>query len=430
MNSKKTNVFTKSLTYKKGRDKVKKQKEENDPLLNCIFFSKYKTLKKLGEGSFGKVYKAVHDEEYFALKMEDASLNHNLLENESIILDYLKGPNIPRFEKYGFDKKYNILVMQLLDKSLDYFFHKLKPFSIKTTAMLGYQMINILKYIHDKHIIHRDIKPDNFAMGLKELNATLYIVDFGLAKKYRSSRTLKQLPFTKRKKLTGTARYASINALQGYEQSRRDDLESVGYVLMYFLRGNLPWQNIRVKNKDEKYKKIWMKKKEISSQELGNNFPSEFTEILEYFKNLEYTEEPDYEMCCNKLLSVLEKDNSKLDFIYDWTTNAHLKERAKLNKNTNKNKNGLTITNANVKENNNFFLTNLNLKNDKNIFIKNIINQHSVEDTEEIENEEVKTNNIEENKKQTDSNLSNKADIDEFDSPCLQQTNESKCCRM
>ena len=430
MNSKKTNVIVKSLTLKKDQEITKEQKEEKDPLLNNVFFSKYKTLKKLGEGSFGKVYKAIYDGKYFALKMEDASLNHNLLENEAILLEYLKGPNIPKYEEFGFNKEYHILVMQLLDKSLDYFFHKLKPFSIKTTAILGYQMINILKYIHNKHIIHRDIKPDNFAMGLKELNATLYIVDFGLAKKFRSSKTLKQLPLTKKKKLTGTARYASINALQGYEQSRRDDLESVGYVLMYFLRGNLPWQNLKVKNKDEKYQKIWIKKKETSSQELGKNLPSEFAEILDYFKKMEYTEDPDYEMCCSKLLSILEKDNSKLDFVYDWTTNANLKERTKLKKNKKHNK--LTLANTNKVENNNFFLTNLNIKNDKNIIFRNFTNPHveDIENVEEVENEKVKTINIEENKKKTESDISNKANIDEFDSPCLQPTNETKCCQM
>ena len=304
--------------------------EEKDPLLDCVFFSKYKTILKLGEGSFGKVYKAVYDGEYYALKMEDASQSHNLLENEATILEYLQGSNIPKFVSYGYNKAHNILIMQLLDKSLDDFFCQLKSFSIKTTAMLGYQMINILKYIHDKHIIHRDIKPDNFSMGPKELNAHLYIVDFGLAKKYRSSRTLKQLPLTKRKGLTGTARYASINALQGYEQSRRDDLESVGYVLMYFLRGNLPWQNIKSKTKDEKYQSILKIKKDISSKELGKNFPLEFSEILDYFKKLEYEENPDYAMCCNKLLSVLEKEKLKFDYVYDWTTYANLKERIKL----------------------------------------------------------------------------------------------------
>ena len=395
--------------------------EEKDPLLDCLFFSKYKTIQKLGEGSFGKVYKAVYDGEYYALKMEDASQNYNLLEIEAAILQYLQGPNIPKFESFGYNKAHNILVMQLLDKSLDDFFCQLKSFSIKTTAMLGYQMINILKYIHDKHIIHRDIKPDNFAMGLNELNATLYIVDFGLAKKYRSSRTLKQLPLTKRKRLTGTARYASINALQGYEQSRRDDLESTGYVLMYFLRGNLPWQNIKTKTIDEKYQSILKIKKDTSSKELGKNFPSEFSEILDYFKKLEYEENPDYAMCCNKLLSVIEKEKLKFDYVYDWTTYANLKERIKLKKNFNRFRSSVTITNINIKEN-------------RNTYMRKYSVNHCIEDIDDFEKAKIKVMDKNKNKtktkKKSDSNISNKANIDENDSAGIVPKNESCCCTM
>lgn len=139
--------------------------------------------------------------------------------------------------------------------------------------MLGIQMISRLEYIHNKHIIHRDMKPDNFVMGIDENSGVVYLIDFGLAKKYRSSRTLQHIRYSNNKKLTGTARYASVNALRGVEQSRRDDLEAVGYVLMYFLRGILPWQGLKVDKKEDRYKKIYEKKKVTTAEELCVGFP-------------------------------------------------------------------------------------------------------------------------------------------------------------
>ena len=303
------------------------EENEKDPIIGKVFFSKYKATKKLGEGSFGKVYQAEYNGQNYAIKMEYKEKEQGLLEIEATIMSYLKGPNIPYIKSYGYSGDFNVLVMQLLDKSLEDLINKYTTFSIKTTAMLGYQMVNILQYIHDRHIIHRDIKPDNFVMGAKEDNAKLYILDFGLAKKYRSSRTLIQYPYIKKKKLTGTARYASIHALEAYEQSRRDDLESIGYVLMYFLRGNLPWQGLKVRSKENRYKKILEKKRETSSEELCKDFPHEFFEYVDYTRNLEYEQDPDYDFLRKKFQDVLKGLNEELDYIYDWTTSTDLKKR-------------------------------------------------------------------------------------------------------
>ena len=131
---------------------------------------------------------------------------------------------------------------------------------MKTIALLGYELIPIIKWIHDKNIIHRDIKPDNISIGDDD-PCKIYFLDFGLAKKYRSSKTMVHNPMLKNLKLTGTARYASINALAGYEQSRRDDCESFGYVLAYLYRGGLPWMGMRARTKEEKYNKILNLKK-------------------------------------------------------------------------------------------------------------------------------------------------------------------------
>ena len=324
---KKNNVENQESSSSSSSSESSSSKESKKTITNQIFFKKYRCIKKLGEGSFGMIYKAEYNDEYFALKFEDRLKGSNLLESEAAIMSYLKGPNIPYVKSFGFSGNYQILVMQLLGKSLEDIFTIKKKFSLKTICLLAFQMISVLEYIHNKHIIHRDIKPDNFVMGLDDLSQFCYLLDFGLAKKYRSSSTLEHYPFINRKKLTGTARYASINALRGYEQSRRDDLESVGYVLMYLLRGDLPWQGMKGKTKEERYKNILQKKIETKSNELCLGYPEELQTYIDYTRNLEYTEQPDYDMLRKLFNSIMKREKYKLDYIYDWTTKEELRMR-------------------------------------------------------------------------------------------------------
>ncbi len=156
-------------------------------------------------------------------------------------------------------------------------------------------------------------------MGIGQSCKLLYLIDFGLAKKYRSSKNLQHIQFKNNKKLTGTARYASINALRGVEQSRRDDLEAIGYVLLYFLRGSLPWQGLKVDKKEDRYRKIYEKKKATSPEELCLNFPVEFCQYITYCRNLAFEQEPDYNYLRGLFKKIMDMYGYKTDFDFDWS---------------------------------------------------------------------------------------------------------------
>ena len=314
-----------------------------DSMIGTLVFDRYRLIKKLGSGSFGCIYSAEYENQYYAIKLENKNNGQNLLENEAYIMSYLNGPGLPAVKSYGYSSRHNILVMELMGKSLEDIFETfvVKKMSVRCVCNIAYQMMEIMEYIHKKHIIHRDIKPDNFVVGRGEKKKYIYILDFGLAKKYRSSRTLKHNPMNKNKNLIGTARYASINALNGVTQSRRDDLEAIGYVLMYFLRGRLPWQGIPVKNKEERYRKIMEKKMETSAEELCEGFPPEFVNYVNYTRNLGYEQDPDYAFLKYLFINILKKDRQIIDCYYDWDkeTITYFRDFANFKKKEKKDKN-------------------------------------------------------------------------------------------
>ena len=294
--------------------------QNDDPMIGKLIFDRYRLIKRLGSGSFGSIYSAEYENKLYAIKLEERNKGQNLLENEAYIMSYLHGPGLPLVKSFGYSSKHNILVMELMGKSLEDIFESfiVKKMSTRCVCNIGYQMIELLEYIHNKHVIHRDIKPDNFVIGLNEKRKYIYILDFGLSKKYRSSKTLKHYQIVKSKNLTGTARYASINALNGLTQSRRDDLEAVGYVLMYFLRGRLPWQGIPVKNKEDRYRKIMEKKMATPAEVLCDGYPQEFTDYINYTRNLQYEQDPNYDFLKGLFTNVLKRDGLKIDCFYDW----------------------------------------------------------------------------------------------------------------
>ena len=176
------------------------------------------------------------------------------------------GVGIPFVRWYGTECDYNAMVIDLLGPSLeDLFNYCNRKFTYKTVLLLADQLICRIEYIHARCFIHRDIKPDNFLMGIGRRGSQVNVIDFGLAKKYRDPRTHLHIPYRENKNLTGTARYASVNTHLGIEQSRRDDLESLGYVLIYFCRGSLPWQGLKAATKRQKYDRI-MEKNDYSKQ--------------------------------------------------------------------------------------------------------------------------------------------------------------------
>ena len=158
-------------------------------------------------------------------------------------------------------------------------------------------------------------------MGIGNSISVVYLIDFGLAKKYRSSKNLQHIQFKNNKKLTGTARYASINALRGVEQSRRDDLEAIGYVIMYFLKGSLPWQGLKVDKKEDRYKKIYEKKKVTTPEELCAGFPIEFTQYITYCRKLGFEDEPDYSYLKSLFAKVITSIGQENDYVFDWIVN-------------------------------------------------------------------------------------------------------------
>lgn len=301
-----------------------------------IVAGKYRIIRKIGSGSFGDIYLGINitNGEEVALKMESLTARHPQLMYEYKLYKVLiGGVGIPHIRYFGQERNYNVLVMDLLGPSLEDLFNFCsRHFTIKTVLMLVDQMIGRLEYLHMKNFIHRDIKPDNFLMGIGRHCNKLFMIDFGLAKKYRDFRTRIHIMYREDKNLTGTARYASINAHLGIEQSRRDDMESLGYVMMYFNRGSLPWQGLKATNKKQKYEKISEKKMSTPIEVLCKGFPAEFAMYLNYCRSLRFDEGPDY-MYLRQLFRILFRTlNHQYDYTFDWTM---LKQRGILKGGTN-----------------------------------------------------------------------------------------------
>ena len=299
--------------------------DEEDIFIGETVFNEYKLLKKIGQGSFGSIYEAesLTSKKLYAIKLEDMKQNQNILEEESIILSYLNMPRVPRIKSFGYKGTFIILVMELLGKSLDKIFNELpsKKMTLRCVCNIALQLLSILEIMHNNNVIHRDIKPGNIAIGINEKSKYIYLLDFGLSKKYIDDETNKHYKFEKNNKLIGNARYSSINALEGGTQSRRDDLESLGYLLLFFLLGRLPWQGYVSNSKEDKYYKITEIKKKTTAKELCENLPIQFEQYIIYTRNLKYEATPDYNYLKNLFHALLKQNNWPFDYYYDWDVN-------------------------------------------------------------------------------------------------------------
>mmetsp|Transcript_36241 Transcript_36241/g.79105 ORF Transcript_36241/g.79105 Transcript_36241/m.79105 type:complete len:369 (+) Transcript_36241:44-1150(+) len=281
---------------------------------------RFRLGRKIGSGSFGEVHLGTGPGgEEVAIKMEPIGAKHpQLLMEARIYKTMADGAGIPKVHWCGADRDHVVLVMELLGPSLEDLLGKCGGrFSLKTVLMLAEQMLNRIEFVHGKSFLHRDIKPDNFLVGLGRGNE-VFMIDFGLGRRYKDARTGAHIGYREGKSLTGTARYASTNTHLGREQGRRDDLEGLGYVLLYLLRGHLPWQGLRAATKKEKYDKIMKKKLSTSLEVLCEGAPHQFVAYMAYCRSLKFEERPDYQYARRLFRDAFVSLDYQFDLVFDW----------------------------------------------------------------------------------------------------------------
>ena len=294
--------------------------EINKTFKSKLIFGKYSIKYLISKGSFGEVYLGTNvlNNKDYAIKMERTSKGESLLKEEAYVLLFLKGPGLPTVITFGISGRYHILIENLLGKSIyNIWLEKEKKFNIKDTCMFAIQALERVEYVHSKNYLHRDIKPANFLVGNPD-QSQIYLIDFGNARKYRSSRTGKHLPFSRNYKIYGTTIFLSLNVLKGIEQTRKDELESLGLVIIYLYKGYLPWSNYKFKDIFQALEKIKAIKENLSMEQLCHGLPIEMFEYMNYIKNMNFEDTPDYRYLQSLFLNILKKIGEKNDLFFSW----------------------------------------------------------------------------------------------------------------
>jgi len=269
----------------------------------------YNILEPISEGTFGKVFKAQHKRtnEWVAIKFDnnEGLAAINTLKNEAKIYYYLKDNNcFPMLRGYGVYNKQNYLIINLLGESICKRVHQLTKFSPNTALLLGIQMINILEVLHNHHLLHRDLKPSNFLFGLNKQTNKLFLIDFGLSKRYSYNDA--HIPIKTNKNIIGSPNFVSINVHKNIEPSRRDDIESCLYIMLYMMSGNLEWSSTNTNT-------ILDLKLKLTNHE--TQIPKWLKDLLVYVRQIQFNEKPNY----NHLIQIMKTELNTNNIIgYDW----------------------------------------------------------------------------------------------------------------